>query len=379
MTKQVVILGGGFAGIGIAHKLLKHTVPKAKGVKVTLISASSHLYWNLAAVRGVIPGEISDEALFTPIADGFKRFPASQFEFLVGTASTLDTTSNLVHITTEQGVRAVGYDHLVVATGSSTTTGLPFKHLSSYEDTIDSLHDLQSRIKAAKSIIIAGGGATGVETAGELGFAYGRKKEITLVVEGPRVLSGLRPEVGKAAENYLQKLNVHLVHNVKVTESEASDVKQVVTLSNGKTLTADVYLPLFGVKPNTDFIPAHLLDVRGNLQLQNTLRVVGLSNVWGVGDVGNLENKQAMKAETQVIHLAKNLDAVLTGHENLVKQYKVDDKPMIFVTTGKKKGTGQMGTMKAPSFLVSYAKGRTLFLDKAPGLVAGKHLVSSSV
>ncbi|KAH6983630.1 hypothetical protein BKA56DRAFT_583952 [Ilyonectria sp. MPI-CAGE-AT-0026] len=379
MTKEVVILGGGFAGIGIAHKLLKHTVPKVKGLKVTLISASSHFYWNLAAVRGVIPGEISDETLFTPIADGFKRFPASQFEFLVGTASTLDTAQNLVHITTEQGARAVGYDHLIVATGSSTGTGLPFKNLSSYKDTIDSLHDLQSQIKAAKSITVAGGGATGVETAAELGFAYGRKKEITLVIEGPRALSTLRPEVGKAAENYLRGLNVNLVHNVKVTKSEASGSKQTMTLSNGKTLTADVYLPLFGVKANTHFLPEHLLDVRGNLQLQKTLRVVGLSNVWGVGDVGNLENKQAMKAETQVIHLAKNLDAILTGRDNLVKEYKVDDKTMIFVTAGKKKGTGQMGTMKAPSFLVSYAKGRTLFVEKAPGLVAGKNLVSSSV
>ena len=74
MAKTVVILGAGWAGLPLAHKLLKYTLPKLEakdGLKVILVSPNSHFYWNIAAVRGVIPGAIPDEQLFLPIEPGF--------------------------------------------------------------------------------------------------------------------------------------------------------------------------------------------------------------------------------------------------------------------------------------------------------------------
>jgi NADH dehydrogenase FAD-containing subunit len=75
----------------------------------------------------------------------------------------------------------VVYDALIVATGARAADGPPWKAYRSYEQTSASLYEIQEMIKNANSVVVGGGGPTRVETAGELGYEYGRKKEITLI------------------------------------------------------------------------------------------------------------------------------------------------------------------------------------------------------
>ncbi|OIW23000.1 FAD/NAD(P)-binding domain-containing protein [Coniochaeta ligniaria NRRL 30616] len=382
MSKTVVVLGGGIAGIATAHKLLKHTLPKLPGLKVVLVSASTHFYFNIAAVRGLIPGEIPDESLFQAIEPGFAKYPKGSFEFVVGTATALDLAGNAVQVSAAGGQdRTLVYDQLVIATGSSLANDVPFKTLGSYDETIQAWHKLQDQIKAAKSIVVAGAGPTGVETIGELANKYGTSKKLTLVIDGEVALPALLPSVGKAAESELKKMKVELLHKVRVTGVEdAGSEGTKLSLSDGKTLTADVFLPLYGVRPNTGFVPAHLLDAAGSVKVDKTLRVEGQTNVWAVGDVNNVELKVAMRAESQTVHLFPNLEAALLGKgDAALAEYKPSAQMMMFVTIGKKKGTGQIGTFKAFSFLVSYMKGRTLFVEKAPPLVAGKSMIRAAI
>lgn len=384
MSKQVVILGGGLAGIATAHKLLKHTIPKVKDFKVVLVSPSSHFYWNIATVRGIIPDEITDEQLFHAIEPGFAKYPSSQFEFVLGTASALDTASSTVKVDTpDADQRSIPYAHLVIATGSSTTTGLPFKLLGSHEKTASALHDLQSSVGAAGSIIVAGAGPTGVEVAGELAGRYGATKKVTLVMDGKQSLPGCMPSVRRSADADLAKLGVELVRGARVTEvRESGDGKQKdVVLSTGKTLSADLFIPIYGVRPNSGFLPAELLDSNGYVKLRKTLQTVGLDNVWAVGDVGDAEvDKKATRAEAQVLHLATNLDAALRGDGVAgVVDYKPTGWPITVVTIGKQKGTGQIGNIKVFGFMVSFIKGRTLFMERPPDIIAGKIILQSSI
>ncbi|KAH7009030.1 hypothetical protein EDB80DRAFT_717782 [Ilyonectria destructans] len=379
MTETVVIIGAGFAGIGTAHKLLKYTSPKVNKLKVILISPSSHHYWNIAAVRGILPGGFADAELFHAIEAGFENYSRDTFEFVLGTATGVDTTTNSVHVDVANEVKTITYTHLVIATGSSYPGYLPFTTVGTYEESVSALHSLQQEVKAAKSIIIAGGGPTGVETAAELGYTYGASKQITLIIEGNAPLPILRPEVGKTAALELEKLQVKIVHRVRVATLDKRGDQASITLSDGKKIATDLYLPLYGMRPNSQFLPAHLLDERGSLNLDKTLRVTGLDNVWGVGDVGNLEPKQLIYAERQALHLADNLDAVLTGNSDGVKELKPTVTPQVFVTLGKKKGTGQYNWVKVPSFVVNAAKGKTLFTEKASGFIAGKNIVRSSI
>ncbi|KAJ9160789.1 FAD/NAD(P)-binding domain-containing protein [Coniochaeta hoffmannii] len=386
MSKTVVVLGGGMSGIATAHKLLKHTAPKLKGLKVILVSASSHFYMNIAAVRGVIPGEIPDKDLFYPIEPGFAKYPRESFEFVVGSATALDPAGNTVKVRAGDGgaeERTIAYDQLVIATGSSLATDLPFKTIGSYERTIEEWHKLQNRIKAAKSVVIAGAGPTGVETMGELAYKYGTTKKLTLIIDGEHALPSLMPSVAKTAEAELTKMKVELLRKVRVDAVEelgGDNGGTKLTLSDGKTLVADVFLPLYGVRPNSSFVPAHLLDAGGCVKVEPSLRVAGCENVWAVGDVNNLEFKTAMRAESQTVHLHPNLEAVLLGRgQQALAAYKPGTTTMMMVPVGKKKGTGQIGSFKAFSFMVNFFKGKTLLVEKAPAIVDGKSLFQNKI
>ena len=390
MVKTVVILGAGWAGLPLAHKLLKYTLPKAKdGLKVILVSPNSHFYWNVAAVRGVIPGTIPDEQLFLPIEPGFAKYSDESFEFILGKAERLDLERNTIEVAVNDGTqRSFSYDQLVIATGSQILGNLPFKSIGTHQETIAALHSLQKQIDAAKSIVVSGAGPTGVETAGELAAAYGVEKEITLIIRGERALqsSPVLRGVSQIVERDLQKLGVKLVRNTQVKGvqtnakgEEDAAAQTTLTLSDGSTLVADLYLPLFGVNVNTSFVPASILDSAKNLILDKTMRVVGTKNVWGIGDVGNLEPKQLTVTDAQIIHLSAAIDSVLTGEDRQVKEYKPSGKTMIFITMGKKYATGQIGGWKLWGLIVSYVKGRMLFVDTAPGYVGGKQLRHASM
>jgi NADH dehydrogenase FAD-containing subunit len=83
--KNIVILGGSYAGIAVAHGILKQA-SKAGPFKVTLVSPSTHHYGNMAAARGILPNQFTDDELFVPIAPGFAQYPKSQFEFILASA-----------------------------------------------------------------------------------------------------------------------------------------------------------------------------------------------------------------------------------------------------------------------------------------------------
>ncbi|MCJ1310789.1 hypothetical protein MMC25_004456 [Agyrium rufum] len=390
----IVILGAGWVGLPLAHKLLKHTLPKAKdGLKVILVSPNSHFYWNVAAVRGVIPGAIPDEQLFLPIEPGFVKYPNESFEFILGKAETVDPEKNTIGVARNDGTQQiVSYDQLVVATGSQMRGNLPFKSIGTYEDTLAAFHKLQRQVSAAKSIIIAGAGSTGVETAGELAASYGKKKDFTLVIKGEHTLqaSHASHSVSRTVEKDLEKLGVKLIRNAQVDEvrsskdKEGDEVEEVektqIILSNGSTLVCDLYLPLFGCQVNTSFLPTRMLNSAGDVVLDpKTMRIEGTSNIWGIGDVGNLEAKQITATDAQIIHLAQALDSVLFGEDRKIREFKPTTKTMIFITMGKKHAIGQIGSWRLWGWTVSYVKGRFLFVETAREYVGGKRLRHASM
>ncbi|KAJ6257554.1 Oxidoreductase ptaL [Drechslerella dactyloides] len=384
MAKTVAIVGAGFTGLPLAHKLLIYTAPKIKdGFKVILISPNSHFYWNLAATRGVVPGAIPDDKLFIPIEPAFAKYPAENFEFVLGKATRLDAEKNTVNVLCNTGTyRDISYDQLVIASGSSVANDLPFKSLGTHETTLTSFHALQQEIENAGTIVVAGAGPTGIETAGELATTYGDKKKVTLLVAGDRVLHSFQPlqSVSQQIEGDLKKLGVKLAHNAKVQGAEKTETGQtVIKLLNGETFTADCYIPLFGIRLNNSWIPDNFLDGSGSVKLDIYMRVQGTSNIWGIGDMGNLEAKQVVASDAQIIHLAATLDLVLTERADKIKEHKPANKKAIFISLGKQYGTGQIGWWKVWGWMVVYIKGRNIFTDMAPNYVAGKQLRHASM
>ncbi|TVY81370.1 Oxidoreductase ptaL [Lachnellula suecica] len=401
--KTVVILGGSYGGVSTAHRILKQAAKVSSPVKIILVSPNTHLYWNIAATRALLPGQIADEKIFQAIAPGFKQYPADRFEFIIGSAEGVDVATKKVTVSGATGNSELSYDILILATGSNAKEDIPLKGKGSTEATKESLHVFQNKVKQAKTIYVVGAGPTGVEVAGELGFEYGKTKKITLVImqrllehiaSGAQILEGTPASVTKTATKQLLGLNVTIKASTKVSGSaKMPDGRTELTLSSGEKVVTDLYLPTVGLVPNSSYLPSSLVNSFGFVQVDEFLKVKGAKDVWAVGgeithilptpDSGTFreicsvlkhasapsEEAQYVNTEKQSIHVAKNIGLVLKGAQPV--KYKVDEKDMLAVPVGRKAGTGHMGSMKLPSFMVNMVKGKTLFMDKLSPLVSG--------
>lgn len=172
---NIVVVGANFGGIGVAHYLLRHTIPALEAqndrstiYKVTLISPSTHFFWKIAAPRTIAkPDQIPTSKIFLSIEDAFKIYSPANFSLLLGSATALDEERN--KITVERLAPApttsVFYDSLVIATGTTSASALWTLH-GSHELSMKEMKELHERLPKASSILIAGGGPAGVETAG---------------------------------------------------------------------------------------------------------------------------------------------------------------------------------------------------------------------
>lgn len=326
--KNIVILGGSYAGVSTAHRILKQ-VTNGTPFKITLVSPNTDFYWNVASPRGIIPGTIEDEKLFQPISAGFDQYPAGQFEFVVGYAESLDLDAKKVRVTNNI---TLNYDFLVLATGTNDREGLPFKGLGSTEDTKDALHDFQTKVAKAKTIVVCGAGVTGVEVAGELGFEYGQTKEIILVRfiwaskdispanrqsqlgSGSTVIEGSPTSVSKIATNSLLKLNVVIKLQTKMTSSiQKPNGRQELVLSSGETLATDLVIPTFGLIPNSSYVPERFLNTKGYVVVDEYLKVKNTESVWAIGDVCDTEYSQIISCDRQSAHVGRAISSTLSG------------------------------------------------------------------
>jgi NADH dehydrogenase FAD-containing subunit len=159
MAFTIVILGGSYAGLTLAHKLLKDTLPSVPDLQVILISPSSHLYWNLASVRAVIPGALHNPKISKSFLPNF-AYAASAFKFIQGTAEKVDDANKLVVVRTENGQTVTKFfDYCVVATGRRAMDEMPWTAGGlKIEKTLRMVKVLQERIERANSIVIGGGG-----------------------------------------------------------------------------------------------------------------------------------------------------------------------------------------------------------------------------
>jgi NADH dehydrogenase FAD-containing subunit len=182
--------------------------------------------------------------------------------------------------------------------------------------------------------------------------------------------------VRATAKRELENLKVKVLVNSKVTGTSQKGAKTVIELDGGKeTVTTDLFLPTFGIIPNTSFVPAELLDARGYVKQTSSLQVQGQENVYVIGDAGNLQSATGRVADMEAVHLARGLDAKLVSNEP-VGQLKVDSKLMFAVALGKRKGTGQVGNWKLWSFLIAWLKSKHLGTDSARDYVNGARTMS---
>lgn len=143
------------------------------------------------------------------------------------------------------------------------------------------------------------------------------------ISNGPTVLEGRPASVSETAVKQLKALSVELKLNTQVNiPVQLPDGRHELTLSSRDKLVVDMYIPTFGVQPNTSYVPSKFLDTNGFIEVNGYLGIEGAEGVFAIGDVSNAEPPQFWFVEKQSTHLAKNMVRVLRGKDPL--PYKVE-------------------------------------------------------
>lgn len=389
-TRNIVILGVSFGGSSAAHYIAKHILPQLQQAKdsnyeLHLIDPSTHFWWHNAAPREIVSvKEMPHKDCFVPHMDGFKQYTnlKDSIIFHQGSAAGLDTESRTVSISTPDGdSKTLKYYALVIATGirsPSPLTTLQGPHTI----TIEALDEMNEKLASAKEIVIAGGGPVGVETAGEIATHLKGKATITLIAGSKKLLPILRESLAAKAQKMLEKVGVTVMYNVKVQGSaETSDGRIEITLDNGKTMTTDVYIPAYGVQPNTDFLPDGLKGKGGYVATNGqTLRVDGAGpRVYAAGDASGVDAGGVLKLFDSIPVLGANMRHDLfsdagVGQAAEKKYVRKDDETQV-VPIGAKTGVGAFSGWSLPGFAVSMIKGKDYFLSTMPDITEGKKWV----
>jgi NADH dehydrogenase len=142
------------------------------------------------------------------------------------------------------------------------------------------------------SIVVVGGGPTGVEMAGALaelvrGPLMNDQKhaamhvEVSLIEAGPRLLPSFSPKLSERTRKDLEKLDV----KVLVNHAVKSVLRDSINLKSGEKIPAEITIWAAGVK-GEPVISKLSLPLDGNrLSVYPTLAVTNYPNIWGVGDI----------------------------------------------------------------------------------------------
>ncbi|KAJ2815119.1 hypothetical protein IWW50_006918, partial [Coemansia erecta] len=204
-TFHVVILGGSFAGIRAAQELESLVLPHT--VTITVIERRDRYFYNLGGLRAIAKEELID-LVWLPYDH--------IFQYAHNRVIQGDVASVYPNAVILKDGRKFDFDSLLVATGSIYPA--PCKlDTTSFEQGMREQRDYFEMVKAADSILIIGGGPTGVGLAAEITTQYPHKT-VLLVHAGPRLLSTEHTSESMSRKAYkkLKALGVKVLLNERV-------------------------------------------------------------------------------------------------------------------------------------------------------------------
>ena len=321
--KQIVILGGGFAGRTTAE-CLEREFGADRSVAFTLISDTNALLFTpmLAEVAG---SSLEPTHISSPLRTSLRRT-----QVLRGRVTQIDLDRHRVVLALDRSdwdetapgaSREMAYDHLVLALGSVTNFfGIENleKHAFNFKSLLDAIRirnhvidmferadrtmDAEQRAELL-TLVIAGGGFAGVELAGALNdFSRGiladypnlRPEElrVILVHSGARILPELSESLSDYAQQTMSARGVAFKLNARLVDARPG----MVVLGTGEEIRARTLVWTAGTAPNP-LLKTLVVerDSRGAVRVDNTLAVPGHPGLWALGDCAAITNAKTGK------------------------------------------------------------------------------------
>jgi NADH dehydrogenase len=378
---RVLILGGGFAGVGAAQKL------KKAGAEVVLVDRHDYhtfqpLLYQLAT------GLLETTAVGHSLRDLLSRHDNTTVH--KAGVSSIDLEQKTVEFAE---IAPISYDYLVFGLGAEVnffgTAGAPDHAFPMYTlpHAVHLKDHLLERWEAADrdpsliedgalNVVVVGGGPTGVETAGAMAELYrgdfakdypGVEPEdarVILVEAGPELFGMFKPKLREYAEQALTDRDVE----VRTGEAVASVEPTKVILKSGEALKAHTLVWGAGLQGNPIVQSLGIELQRGNrIAVGPDLTLPGHPEVYVVGDVAAITDSKTEQVLPQLgsvalqsgEHAGKAIADRLAGKEPKPFEYK--DK-------------GTMATIGRGAAVVQFLRGRTMTGAKAQAAWGAVHL-----
>lgn len=347
-TIKVVVIGGGFAGINFVQRL-QHD----KRFQITLVDKNNYNFFP-PLIYQLATGFLETSSICYPFRKLFREKPNLRFH--MGELQKVDPATHTCYLNTG----TLQYDYLVFATGTETNyfgnenikkNAIPMKTVN---DALDMRNTLLKRLELAcvmedpverkklLTIVIAGGGPTGVEISGMLAELrlyvarkdypelYGQGGEIYLVNGGETLLEPMSTKSQKHTYEALRKLGVKIKLKTRVKDF----VDDEVVFSNGETIQTKTLIWAAGVTAMLfDGIPAASTGPGRRMMVDAFNKVIGVDDIYAIGDTclqTTDENfpqghpQLAQVAMQQGKNLAKNFSALANNQP--LKPFHYKDK-----------------------------------------------------
>ncbi|AHC23321.2 MULTISPECIES: NAD(P)/FAD-dependent oxidoreductase [Mycobacteriaceae] len=265
-TTQIVVIGGGYAGVLAANRVLQRA-----DVDVALVNPRPEFVERIR-LHQLVAG--TDDA----VAD-YATVLSPRVRLIVDSADKIDADARKILLASGS---SLAYDHLIYAVGSTAAVPASVPGAAEFAyplGELEAAHALATRmaeLAPSAPIVVVGGGLTGIEAAAEFAES-GRAVTVVTDTLGPSLAAGGRRSVAAR----LHKLGVGVLENARV----AAVTTDHVTLADGREVPAavTVWTAGFGV-PTLAANSGLATDSLGRLVTDETLTSVGHSSIVAAGD-----------------------------------------------------------------------------------------------
>lgn len=295
MTKKILILGGGYGGLLSALTVRKYM--DASEASVTLVNRTG-THQIITELHRLAAGNVSEKAVALPLEKLLKN---KDVTLRIDRVESIDPEGKKVTLGSST---TLNYDALVIALGSETAFfGIPGLQENSFIlKSVDDANKLRAHVetrieayrktknKADATIVVGGGGLTGIELIGEFADMLPelcKKKgvdfsDISLyVVEaGPSILPGFDPELIERAQQSLERRGVKFIIGVPVTGASPNSV----SLKDGSTIETSTLVWTGGVTGNSVVANCGIEVNRGRATVNEYLQSTSHSDIFVAGD-----------------------------------------------------------------------------------------------
>ncbi len=394
MSTNVVILGGGFAGVYTAMYLEK-LAGRNSDFNITLVNRENYFVFQ-PMLPEVISGSIEIQHIINPIRRLCKRT-----NLVVRDVEQIDLENRVV--TTSPGFRPtpfrLPFDHLVIGLGTvmnfSRMAGLqehgfPFKnlgdalhlrnHVIHVLEEADVEQDPELR-RALLTFVVAGGGFSGVECAAELNdfvreaaHSYRNldKDEVHVVLlhAGDLILPEMPTKLGQFADRLLRKRKVDIRYGVRLQGASAN----AALLQGGDKIPTKTLVATVPSGPNPLITSLKVPQEKGRVLVDATTQVKDTPGLWALGDcafVPDLVNEgkfcppTAQYAIRQAKTCAHNILASVKGGSS--KNFRFKALGMAGALGHRAAVADIMGWVQVSGFL-GWLIWRGIYWSKLPGL-----------